>query len=111
MGDSRTAPNTATLNRCRGCGKALVSQIDRALGRCSECPADIDLELLDRLRRWRVRVGMDQGLSPYLVLTDTSLSVIAEVRPRSLDELARVPGIGATKLELYGTNLLGLVGD
>ncbi|KHS51832.1 ATP-dependent DNA helicase UvrD2 [Brevibacterium linens] len=111
MGDSRTAANTATLNRCRGCGKALVSQIDRALGRCSECPADIDLELLDRLRRWRVRVGMDQGLPPYLVLTDTSLSVIAEVRPRSLDELARVPGIGATKLELYGTNLLGLVGD
>lgn len=111
MGDGRAASNSAALNRCRGCNRALVSQIDRAVGRCSDCPADIDLELLDRLRRWRVRIGLEQGLPPYLVLTDTSLSVIAEVRPSSLDELARVPGIGATKLELYGAQLLGLIGD
>ncbi|MGO0603464.1 ATP-dependent DNA helicase UvrD2 [Brevibacterium linens] len=111
MGDGRAASSSAALNRCRGCNRALVSQIDRAVGRCSDCPADIDLELLDRLRRWRVRIGMEQGLPPYLVLTDTSLSVIAEVRPRNLDELARVPGIGATKLELYGTTLLSLLGD
>ncbi|MGC2940004.1 MULTISPECIES: ATP-dependent DNA helicase UvrD2 [unclassified Brevibacterium] len=111
MGEGRTASNTTVLNRCRGCGRALVSQIDRSVGRCSDCPADIDLELLDSLRRWRVRVGLEQGLPPYLVLTDTSLSVIAEVRPRSLAELARVPGIGATKLELYGTQLLGMLGD
>ncbi|WP_432791524.1 ATP-dependent DNA helicase UvrD2 [Brevibacterium sp. K11IcPPYGO002] len=111
LGDGRAASSSAALNRCRGCNRALVSQIDRAVGRCSDCPADIDLELLDRLRRWRVRIGMEQGLPPYLVLTDTSLSVIAEVRPRNLDELARVPGIGATKLELYGTTLLSLLGD
>ena len=54
---------------------------------------------------------MEQGLPPYLVLTDTSLSVIAEIRPRDLDELSRVPGVGATKLELYGTSLLGLLAD
>jgi DNA helicase-2/ATP-dependent DNA helicase PcrA len=84
-GGGRKPANTASLNRCRGCGRALVSQVDRAVGRCSECPADIDFDLLDRLRRWRVRVGMEQGLPPYLVLTDTSLSVIAEIRPRDLD--------------------------
>src|SRR5699024_3532595 len=82
-----------------------------ALGRCGDCPGDVDLDLLDRLRRWRVRVGMEQGLPPYLVLTDTSLSVIAEIRPRDLDELSRVPGVGATKLELYGKSLMGLLAD
>jgi len=88
-----------------------VSQVDRAIGRCGDCPGDVDLDLLDRLRRWRVRVGMEQGLPPYLVLTDTSLSVIAEIRPRDLDELSRVPGVGATKLELYGKSLMGLLAD
>jgi DNA helicase-2/ATP-dependent DNA helicase PcrA len=111
MGGQRKGESTATLTRCRRCGRALVSQIDRTLGRCSNCPAEVDLDLLDRLRRWRVRVGMEQGLPPYLVLTDTSLSVIAEIRPRDLDELARVPGVGATKLELYGTSLLSLLSD
>lgn len=110
-GGGRKPANTASLNRCRGCGRALVSQVDRAVGRCSECPADIDFDLLDRLRRWRVRVGMEQGLPPYLVLTDTSLSVIAEVRPRDFEELARVPGVGATKLELYGKSLLSLLSE
>lgn len=54
---------------------------------------------------------MEQGLPPYLVLTDTSLSVIAEVRPRDFEELARVPGVGATKLELYGKSLLSLLSE
>ncbi|RAF54050.1 hypothetical protein DN546_37090, partial [Burkholderia multivorans] len=64
---------------------------------------------LDRLRRWRARVGLEQGLPPYLVLTDTSLSAIAEMRPGDLTALARIPGVGATKLELYGSSLLRLI--
>ncbi|HKJ52586.1 MAG TPA: HRDC domain-containing protein [Gammaproteobacteria bacterium] len=31
---------------------------------------------------------------------------ICEQRPRSIDELASIPGIGARKLELYGVDLL-----
>lgn len=111
QGRGRPAVTSASLNRCRRCGRALVSQTDRALGRCANCPAEIDLELLDRLRRWRARVGLERGLPPYLVLTDTSISVIAELRPRDMQALARVPGIGATKLELYGTGLLSLLAD
>ncbi|RBP66312.1 Rep family ATP-dependent DNA helicase [Brevibacterium sanguinis] len=110
-GSARRTTGTVTMDRCRTCGAVLVSQVDRALGRCAKCPADVDLELLDRLRRWRARVGLEQGLPPYLVLTDTSISAIAEVRPRDLASLARIPGIGATKLELYGDGLLSLLSD
>ncbi|WP_413335420.1 ATP-dependent DNA helicase UvrD2 [Brevibacterium sp. GP-SGM9] len=111
QGSDRPTITSAQLNRCRHCGRALVSQIDRALFRCSNCPAEVDLELLDRLRRWRARVGLERGLPPYLVLTDASISVIAEMRPRDMQALARVPGIGATKLELYGAGLLSLLVD
>lgn len=111
QGSDRPSITSAQLNRCRHCGRALVSQIDRALSRCSNCPAEVDLELLDRLRRWRARVGLERGLPPYLVVTDASISVIAEMRPRDMQALARVPGIGATKLELYGAGLLSLLVD
>ncbi|RAG59869.1 ATP-dependent DNA helicase UvrD2, partial [Burkholderia multivorans] len=77
-GGGRRPGTTVTTNQCRACGRVLVPQADRALGRCAACPAEVDLELLDRLRRWRARVGLEQGLPPYLVLTDTSLSAIAE---------------------------------
>lgn len=108
-GSGRRPSATVTTNRCRVCGRVLVSQVDRSLGRCANCPAEVDLALLDQLRRWRARVGLEQGLPPYLVLTDTSLSAIAEMRPSDLGALARVPGVGATKLELYGASLLRLL--
>lgn len=111
LSEGRRTLTSTTMNRCRECGRALVSQVDRSLGRCADCPAHVDVDLLDRLRRWRARVGLEQGLPPYLVLTDTTVSVIAEIRPRDMQELARVPGIGATKLELYGAGLLGLLSD
>ncbi|GAA1544977.1 MULTISPECIES: ATP-dependent DNA helicase UvrD2 [Brevibacterium] len=111
VGQGRRTATSVTLNRCRSCGKVLVSQVDRALSRCADCPADIDVELLDRLRRWRARVGLEQGLPPYLVLTDTSISAIAEIRPQDMSSLAKIPGVGATKLELYGSGLLSLLID
>lgn len=110
-GQTPRAATSVPMNRCRSCGKVLVSQIDRALSRCASCPADVDLKILDRLRRWRARVGLEQGLPPYLVLTDTSLSAIAEIRPRDMTTLAKVPGLGATKLERYGSGLLSLLAD
>ncbi|MFC9443532.1 MULTISPECIES: ATP-dependent DNA helicase UvrD2 [Brevibacterium] len=110
-GQARRPATTVRTNRCGTCGKVLVSQVERALGRCAHCPADVDLELLDALRRWRARVGLEQGLPPYLVLTDASLSAIAELHPRDLPGLARMPGVGATKLELYGESLLRLLVD
>lgn len=111
VGQGRRTATSVAMNRCRSCGKVLVSQVDRALSRCANCPADLDLELLDRLRRWRARVGLEQGLPPYLVLTDTSISAIAEIKPQDMASLARIPGVGATKLELYGSGLLSLLVD
>jgi ATP-dependent DNA helicase RecQ len=47
----------------------------------------------------------------YVILHDATLAEIARRRPRDAAELADVPGIGARKLERYGTPLLELLGD
>jgi len=44
-----------------------------------------------------------------VIFHDSTLRNIAERRPTSLDELAQVGGIGGTKLERYGEQLVEAV--
>jgi ATP-dependent DNA helicase RecQ len=71
--------------------------------------ADIDAELVTRLKAWRLSQSRDQGVPAYVVLHDTTLAEIARRRPRDLAALAAVPGIGTAKLERYGAGLLAVV--
>lgn len=50
-----------------------------------------------------------QGVPPYVIFHDATLLAIADAVPRTLDELARIPGVGAAKLERYGRTVLEAV--
>jgi len=65
--------------------------------------------LLDRLKRWRLAEAQAQSVPAYVILHDSTLTELARRRPRSLAELASIPGIGARKLERYGAPLLEVV--
>ena len=95
--------------RCRICRKALVTAPERTLGRCHSCPADLDADLLDDLRTWRLDTAREQQVPAYIVFTDVTLTAIAEQRPDGLEALAEIPGIGPKKLEAYGDAVLALV--
>ncbi len=70
-----------------------------------------DHDLFERLRVWRRRLAGEKGVPAYVILHDTTLREIADRRPASLDELERVPGIGARKLEAYGQAILKVVAE
>ncbi|CAB4363775.1 MAG: AAA family ATPase [Actinobacteria bacterium] len=66
-----------------------------------------DAALFEALRAWRKHAS---GSKPaYTVLADAALHDIARTRPSSLDELARVKGVGPAKLQLYGAGILAVV--
>ena len=50
-----------------------------------------------------------RGVPAYVVLHDATIDGIAAARPRTLDELRGIPGIGDKKLEHYGDELIALV--
>jgi ATP-dependent DNA helicase RecQ len=52
---------------------------------------------------------MSAGVPPYVVFHDSTLRGIAEARPRDLDELGRIEGVGETKLARYGEAMLAVV--
>jgi hypothetical protein len=70
---------------------------------------EVDDALYESLRSWRARIAAETGLPAYLVFHDRHLQVIAGRKPRTLRELAGCPGVGPTKLERYGDDVLDLV--
>ncbi|TDE08787.1 ATP-dependent DNA helicase UvrD2 [Jiangella asiatica] len=97
--------------RCRVCGSPLVEAVDRKLGRCGSCPSSMDEALFDRLRAWRLEQAQEQKVPAYVVFTDATLTAIAEARPADTTALSAIPGVGRTKLERYGDDVLDLCRD
>lgn len=107
------APSRSRRNkgptRCRICNRDLTTPAAVVLRRCESCAADIDEELLLRLKAWRLDVAKEQKVPAYVVFTDNTLIAIAELRPDDEEALIAIPGIGARKLEQYGPDVLQLV--
>ena len=70
---------------------------------------DGDPAVADALRTWRRDRARADGVPAYVVFADRTLRAIAATRPTTLAALRGVDGIGPTKLELYGDDLIALV--
>ena len=94
---------------CRECGKPLMTGPEKKRGRCEDCPASYDEALFERLRQWRKERAGEESVPAFVVFTDATLRALAEVQPRTERELLKVNGIGASKRERYGDEVLALI--
>ncbi len=60
----------------------------------------------EALLAWRRDTAAAEGRSEALVLRDDTLEALLADRPATLDELARVKGVGPVTLERYGADIL-----
>ena len=74
-------------------------------------PAEPDDLLYAALKRWRLQRATADDLPAYVVFHNSTLAEIAGRRPRDLSELGVVPGVGPTKLERYGSDVLRVVAE
>ena len=65
--------------------------------------------LFERLRTLRSELAREQGMPPYVIFHDATLLALARERPRDLDALAEVHGIGQGKLRRYGRQIVDLI--
>ena len=75
----------------------------------TKAPEAEDAELFGRLRSWRKAQAEAQSVPPYVVFSDATLVAIADARPGSPHELARISGVGPTKLTRYAGPVLEVV--
>jgi ATP-dependent DNA helicase RecQ len=67
--------------------------------------------VFERLRAWRTGVAKELGMPPYVIFHDSTLRQIAASPPSTLAGLAAVNGVGQTKLDRYGEQILELLGS
>ena len=65
-----------------------------------------DQALFDRLRAKRMALARARGLPPYVIFPDSTLRALALQKPRTLEAMGRVSGIGVVKLREYGKAFL-----
>jgi len=71
--------------------------------------AEPDDPLYAALKRWRLERATADDLPAYVVFHNSTLAEIAGRRPRDLSELSAVPGVGPSKLERYGPEVLAVL--
>lgn len=105
------SPRRRRRGVCRVCGKPLAGPLATKLGRCEDCPSDIDEDLFELLRAWRLGRAQELSVPAFVVFTDATLTAIAEARPSDPAGLMRIPGIGAAKMERFGEDVLAIIRD
>ncbi len=68
--------------------------------------AEPDDPVFAALKRWRLERARADEVPAYVVFHNSTLAEIAGRRPRTMRDLATVPGVGPTKLERYGEGVL-----
>ncbi|PTX50406.1 ATP-dependent DNA helicase RecQ [Gemmobacter caeni] len=71
--------------------------------------AEEDAPLLSALKAKRRALAEAARVPAYVIFPDRTLIEMAERRPATLDEMSRVSGVGAKKLESYGTAFLSVI--
>jgi ATP-dependent DNA helicase RecQ len=90
---ARAAPRTSSARQRRDSATGV------ALGR-------EDSALFEQLRALRKHLADEQGLPPYVIFHDATLRQMAQERPATLHDFARIRGIGEAKLSRYGARFI-----
>jgi len=65
--------------------------------------------LFQALRARRMALARTQGVPPYVIFHDSTLAEMAQTRPRALEQMAGITGVGAAKLKRYGMEFLDVI--
>ena len=76
-----------------------------------QTPRDADMELIEQLKALRGAMARAANQPAYVIFPDRTLIEMARARPKTLDDLAAVHGIGAAKLQKYGAAFLAVIKD
>jgi ATP-dependent DNA helicase RecQ len=69
----------------------------------------VDRDLFESLRVLRLSIARTRAVPPYVIFHDTTLRELSRTKPRSVDELRHVYGMGARKAEDFGASILQVI--
>jgi ATP-dependent DNA helicase RecQ len=81
----------------------------RRRSRTMAAASEANAELLAALKALRGAIAAAQKQPAYVIFPDRTLLEMAKERPNGLDELAGIHGVGAVKLQKYGSAFLAVI--
>jgi len=75
--------------------------VAKALADINPRGAEVEI-LFERLRKLRKQLADAQSVPPYVVFADSSLKLMAQQQPQTLDAFARISGVVTHKVNQYG---------
>jgi len=63
---------------------------------------DNENDLFDKLKAKRLEIAKSQNLPPYIIFHDRSLLEMIKTKPKTLDDMRQISGVGEAKLKAYG---------
>jgi ATP-dependent DNA helicase RecQ len=104
MAEEDDGPSARRSRRKTGPGKARGAETsdDLVMGAAEE-------RLLAALKTVRTKIAREEQVPAYIVFSDRTLAELAVRRPKSLNALQNVRGVGPMKLEKYGRRFLDAI--
>ena len=68
-----------------------------------------DFAVFAELRSLRKELAQRDGVPAYALFTNEQLAAMARQRPQTADELGRIEGVGASRVEKYATAFLDIL--
>ncbi|WP_417836638.1 DNA helicase RecQ [Thalassospira tepidiphila] len=75
----------------------------------TEFENDEDRDLWERLRTLRRELATSQNVPPYVIFSDRTLWEMVRFKPRTLEDMASINGVGVKKLDQYGLAFLDVM--
>ena len=73
-------------------------------------PRKAEAELLfEKLRKLRKQIADVNSLAPYMIFADSSLKLMAQVRPKTLADFANLSGVNEYKAQQYGDRFISAI--
>jgi len=70
-----------------------------------------DAKLVDALKKWRIAIAQERGIHHLAVLPGYALEVIARQKPRNVEAITVIEGVGEKRAKLYADDILRIIGE
>ncbi|MHB8063711.1 MAG: RecQ family ATP-dependent DNA helicase, partial [Ruminiclostridium sp.] len=102
--------NVMALEVLRGSKKVTIKRvISKQKATIVDEKVTVDNGLFDILRAIRKRIADQQNVPPFVVFSDATLKDMCKKYPTSEEDMLRVSGVGAFKLEKYGAEFISAI--
>jgi superfamily II DNA helicase RecQ len=70
---------------------------------------DEELNLIKSIKEWRTKKYKEEEIPAFMVLTNNIIINIVRVKPKTLESLRKIHGIGKGIIEKYGQDIISII--